>query len=219
MFILDLGSGNTCKNKIDTALSMVRSVVDLKIPNVIIKWQLFQKAGNNMPLDWEVFERVHRYAMIYNIPTTASVFDKTSLDYLLKFTIPFVKIANCKESQDMLKYIPEYIKVILSADKEFKTERKNIDIIYTVSKYPAEEKEYEKYGDKLKQGMSDHTTNWNLFKKYQPKIYECHFCLEDSEGLDAGAFARRPKDFTEILNLNESNLDMLLKDELAKVKK
>ena len=54
-------------------------------------------------------------------------------------------------------------------------------------------KEYEsKFGDKLHDGISDHTTNFDLFNKYQPKVYEFHFKLDGMTGLDAGDFARTP---------------------------
>jgi sialic acid synthase SpsE len=197
MLILDLGSGNTSKNSIDYACQMVKAVADLKLPDVVIKWQLFKESGENVPLMLEVFERAYRYAAIFNIRTTASVFDKDSLDYLLTFGVPFVKIVNRHiGSQMLIADIPDSMPVVVSVENaDFKMNRKNTDILYCVSKYPADEKDYAKFGDKLKIGISDHTTNFNLYKKYNPKIYECHFCLDNSSGLDAGKFARRPKDF------------------------
>jgi sialic acid synthase SpsE len=196
MIIIDCGSGNSCRNSIDYACRMVKEVFDLNLPDVVIKWQLFKHEGDNVPLSLEVFERAFHYAQIWGIATTASVFDKESLDYLLTFDIPFVKIANKLSSQILIKDIPDNLRVIYSTDKpDFKSTRKNTDIIYCVSKYPAEEKDYDKYGDKLKQGISDHTINFNLFKKYSPKIYECHFKLKDTIGNDAGKFARLPEDF------------------------
>ena len=47
--------------------------------------------------------------------------------------------------------------------------------------------------------ISDHTTDFQLYNKYKPKIYECHYKLEDSTGLDAGEFARTPEQLAEIL--------------------
>jgi sialic acid synthase SpsE len=211
MIILDLGSGNTCQNSIELACKMVKTVQDLNIPDCYMKWQLFKKAGDNIPLDLEVFERASRYAHIIGMPMGVSVFDEESLDVgIHSGDIKFVKLANNKDAHKLLDKVPSMDRVIISTDDpNFKVSRDKTDIVYCVSKYPADEKDYAKFGDKLKKGISDHTTNWNLFKKYQPKIYECHFCFEDSEGLDAGKFARRPKDFKEILNLAMTPEDIL----------
>ena len=217
MFIIDLGSGNTCQNDINLACTMVKVVKDLNIPNSDVKWQLFKEAGDNVPLDLEVFERASRYAHIIGMPMGVSVFDEESLKVgIHSGAIQFVKLANNPKAHKLIKYVPDVDKVIISTDDpNFKVDRPNTEIMYCVSKYPASEKDYDKFGDKLKKGLSDHTTNWNLFKKYQPKVYECHFCLEDSEGLDAGKFARRPKDFDEILKVNS---DQELLNDIYEVK-
>jgi sialic acid synthase SpsE len=72
-----------------------------------------------------------------------------------------------------------------------------------VSNYPAELKDYEnifnRYMGSREVGISDHTTNWDLFNKYKPEIYECHYKLDDSTGLDAGDFARTPEQLSQIL--------------------
>jgi sialic acid synthase SpsE len=199
MIILDLGSGNSCRNSIDYAFRMVKAVVDLSLSDVVIKWQLFKREGDNVPLSLEVFERAFKYAATWGIRTTASVFDKDSLDYLLTFPVPFVKLANKVSSQILIKDIPDDVPIILSTDKpDYKSARKLTDVIYTVSKYPAEEKDYDKFGDKLKQGLSDHTVNWKLYQRFKPAIYECHFKLKDTTGNDAGAFARLPEQFAEM---------------------
>jgi sialic acid synthase SpsE len=199
MIILDLGSGNSCRNSIDYACRMVKAVVDLSLPDVVIKWQLFKHEGDNVPLSLEVFERAYRYAALFGIATTASVFDKDSLDYLLTFPVPFVKLANKVSSQILIKDIPDDMPIILSTDKpDYKSARKLTDVIYTVSKYPAEEKDYDKFGDKLKKGLSDHTTSWQLYQKWHPEIYEVHFRLFDTVGNDAKAFARLPEQFIEM---------------------
>lgn len=201
MIIFDLGSGNSCQNVVDKAREMVLNLAQCKIPGAVAKWQLFEKAGSNLPLDKLVFDAAYYYAATVGINTTASVFDKESLDFLLDNYHPaFVKLANNPASHALLKYIPEHKRVIISTDKpDFKTDRDNTDVIYTVSKYPAEVKDYDKFSDKLKKGMSDHTTNFDLFWKYQPKIYEVHFKLEGSRGLDAGPFARTPKQIEGLL--------------------
>jgi hypothetical protein len=126
MLILDLGSGNSCRNSIDYACQMVKAVADLQLPDVVIKWQLFKESGNNVPLMLEVFERAYRYAAIHGIRTTASVFDKDSLDYLLTFGVPFVKIVNRHiGSQMLVNDIPDEMPIVISVENpDFKTDRK-----------------------------------------------------------------------------------------------
>jgi sialic acid synthase SpsE len=51
----------------------------------------------------------------------------------------------------------------------------------------------------LRRGISDHTPNLDLWRKYRPEVYERHFCLDDSTGADAGPFASRPKEWREVL--------------------
>ena len=76
------------------------------------------------------------------------------------------------------------------------------DFMCCVSKYPANTIDYENnLISCLRHGISDHTTDWNLFLKYHPEIYEFHFKLSDSTGLDAGEFARTPEQITEVYNL------------------
>lgn len=200
--IFDFGSGNTCHNDLNTAREMIIELSKLNVPGAIIKWQLFTEAGDNLPLSHDVFDEAYRFAGIYGLGTTASVFDEESLLYLLKYPIPFVKLANTSKAHALLDKIPEQIKVIISTDDPgFTTKRKNTEILYCVSKYPADKKDYDKFGDKLKKGLSDHTTDWTLFRKYQPEIYECHFKLKKSTGLDAGPFARTPEQVAEILKV------------------
>lgn len=200
MFIIDAGSGNSAST-IDKACAMVKTVYDLAIPDSFIKWQLFKKAGNNIPLNHEVFERAVRYAEVLHVKTGTSVFDKESLDFALKYQMYFIKLANNKDSQALLKYVPDYMRVIYSTDDpDFKTDRKNTDVIYCVSKYPATEKDYEKFGDKLKIGISDHTTSFALYKKYSPKVYECHMCLtRDKNNPDSGMFSRTLDQLKELI--------------------
>jgi len=201
MIILDCGSGNSCLNNIDKACAMVKAVYDLAIPDSYIKWQLFKKAGNNISLSHEVFERAVRYAEVLHVKTGVSVFDKESLDFALKYGMYFIKLANNKDSQALLKDVPDYMRVIYSTnDPDFKTDRKNTDVIYCVSKYPASDKDYDKFGDKLKQGISDHTTSFALYKKYNPKIYEVHMCLERVKtNPDSGTFSRLPEQLKELV--------------------
>lgn len=208
MRILDMGSGNTCKNNPDTILRMIKilSIIDPK-KKFILKWQLFKKAGDNIPLLPSVFSYAYNIAMDYGFETTASVFDIKSLNYLLQFDIPFVKIANRPDLYWLIGEVPRKIEIVLSyksshaLDKYDDIENEEINyLLCCISKYPAKLGSYEKKFNKscLKRGISDHTIDWQLFRKYKPKIYEYHFKLPDSTGPDAGEFARTPEQISEI---------------------
>jgi sialic acid synthase SpsE len=203
-FILDMGSGNTCNNDWSIVKEMIDSIADIdKERHMIIKWQLFKEAGKNVPLDRRIFSNAYDYARKVGFQTTASVFDKESLDFLLDFDIPFVKLANNKISMDLVDLIPDNMNIILSTDKNcFKTNKQNISVMRCISQYPAKEIDYYAAFEphNLKQGISDHTTSWNLYKLCRPKVYECHFKLEGSTGLDAGDFARTPKQLKHIID-------------------
>lgn len=193
MIIADFGSGNTCKNDFKIISQMIDKFAEaLKETrdDVVIKWQLFQVAGGNVPLQYRMFDYAYGYAASYGYKTTASVFDPDSLKFLLRYDVPFVKIANNKELYYLQMSIPNNIPAIVSG----------VDLC-CVSKYPATMDEYEKAfkPDALKKGISDHTIGWHLYKKYSPKMYEFHYCLDDSDGLDAGPWARRPKELKELL--------------------
>lgn len=201
-FILDFGSGNTCKNDGEYIKRMIKELaaVDLK-RKTIIKWQLFESAGDNIPLKKMYFEYAYRFAQKLGFKTTASVFDIQSLKFLLTFDIPFVKIANRSDLYWLAGEVPRRITVIFSVDKN-DLDLKNVgyDFIWCLSEYPSTAEDYIKaYGDKLACGVSDHTANWDLFNKYKPNIYECHYKLKDSTGLDAGHFARTPEQIKEII--------------------
>jgi len=192
MIIIDFGSGNTSQNSCKIIDKMIDTLAEYdKKRQSIIKWQLFRAAGRNVPLLYNKFDYAYSYAAKLGFKTTASVFDAESLGFLLRYPIPFVKIANGYHTHEFLKGVPEKIKVIISG----------LDMS-CISEYPATIEQYEsKFKEKdLKAGISDHTTDWTLYKKYKPKIYEFHFCLDDSTGPDAGPFARRPKQLKEFFN-------------------
>jgi len=80
--------------------------------------------------------------------------------------------------------------------------------MWCVSKYPATLAEYDEIlwdedtGKRITipySAVSDHTTDFELWHKYKPKIIEFHYKLSDSTGLDAGDFARTPEQLREIL--------------------
>ena len=89
-----MGSGNSCKNDWEIAKKMIDTVADLApdLNRIILKWQLFEKAGDNLPLDQQVFNFAYSYALRKGFLTTSSVFDTESLEFLLKYPVPFIKL-------------------------------------------------------------------------------------------------------------------------------
>ena len=213
--ILDFGSGNTCQNNTNIVKRMIDELaaVDNNKHQIIIKWQLFKQAGDNIPLDRRIFDYAYHYAKKYGYKTTASVFDLTSLNFLLEFDIPFIKIANNRALDWLIGEVPRKVPVYVSYDKfydyydkvDFEHEKETgITPLLCLSKYPSTIEDYQelvKYSFRTLGdcNISDHTIGLELFKKYQPAIWECHYKLDNSTGLDAGPFAKTPKALKEIL--------------------
>jgi len=200
MIILDLGSGNSCQNKWEIAKEMIQAIasIDTGREKVILKWQLFEKAEPNISLEREIFTKAFQEAWGLGYDTTASVGDVFSLDFLLRFEIPFVKLACRPELYYLADRVPENIRVIKSVAS---LDKFTSDCLCCVREYPADAKQYKKAfrETQLKQGISDHTTDWYLYKKYNPELYEVHFRLPNAEGPDAGPFARTSEQLKEIL--------------------
>jgi sialic acid synthase SpsE len=179
--------------------------VDTGKHEVIIKHQLFTVAGENIPLDREIFHKAYEYAKYFGYKTTSSVFDFESMFFLIGYDIPFIKIANNRSLDGLIKEIPENIPLYISVDNEvsyfIKSQRVNTTVMCCVSEYPCEAHRYsEIFRDTLlKKAISDHTTNWDLFNKYNPQIIEVHYKLPCSTGLDSGEFARTPEQLSQIL--------------------
>ena len=224
MIILDI-SANTHKNSMSYVKRMIDELVkvDSRKHEVVIKHQLFTEAGENIPLQLSVFDFAYWYAEQQGYQTTASVFDLDSLRFLLTYDIPFVKIANRPDLYWLAGEVPRNIPVYASfsgMDSLLSSELSGKDIIplWCVSKYPATMSDYENIiGGGLFNNdvsclrdsgspvfdrypfISDHTTNFTLYHKYNPDIYECHYKLADSTGLDAGSFSRTAEQMAEIL--------------------
>ena len=248
MIILDFGSATTCKNDKKYVERMIDelSEVDSGKHDIVIKWQLFSDTISSLPdgtvldppvepLDRCVFHHAYMYAQARGYQTTASVFDKDSLDFLLEYDIPFVKIANRPDRYWLAGEVPRRIPLLVSTDGSdygewlggfCMSEWVNFkEWLFCISKYPATLKDYE---DKFKAdmeyamdkpplsfgkrhnycgligaddhwGISDHTTDFELYHKYRPDTIEWHYKLEDSTGPDAGEFARTPEQLREIL--------------------
>lgn len=209
IFILDFGSGNTCRNDPAIIYDMIEqlALVDEK-RHCVIKFQLFEHAGDNVPLDRRAFEYAYNKASEYGFRTTASVFDEASVRFLLKFDIPFVKFANNTATWPLMGFIPRGVPIIISGGNNHiqhvgleRVKFRPETFLCCVSKYPATVSDYNDAfpWPYLQDGISDHTTTWDLFRKFKPRVYECHYKLPDSTGLDAGPFARTPEMIKEIL--------------------
>jgi sialic acid synthase SpsE len=224
--ILDFGSGNTCKNDLEyihRMIDVLAFVVQKKqrpidkqyndvsyfdqwagLKEIIIKWQLFEAAGTNLPLTQDSFASAYEYGVSKGFRVTSSVFDEASLRFLLQFNIPFVKIANNRKLDYLIDLIPKEIPVYTSygrkADLIEHLGDSNIPLA-CVSEYPVNIEKYEQeFGSMLlRKAVSDHTPGLELYKKYQPDIWEKHYKLSDSVGLDAGPFAITPEELEEIL--------------------
>lgn len=211
--ILDFGSGNTCKNDLKIIKRMINELaaVDTHKHEVIIKWQLFQKAGDNIPLQGDNFYGAYEYAKAKRYKTTASVFDLASLHVLLQYEVPFIKIANRRDLDWLIGEVPRKIPMYISIGdiQELRKTRNYLSLfcpydmpMACVSEYPARLKQYQLNFSPgvLCRSVSDHTTDFTLWHKYKPQIIEWHYVLEhDSNNLDGGLFARTPKQLKEIL--------------------
>lgn len=207
--ILDFGSGNTCQNNKDIIKKMIDELcrIDTRKHKVIIKWQLFKKAGDNIPLTRESFKYAFDYAKQCGYMTTASIFDFESFVFLKQFKgLPFIKIANNQELYWLQGYIQDmknttYISVgserdFINFKNNFESGKMyNFDLFCCVSNYPADAVEYQERFTKkhLSYAISDHTTSFKMYKLYNPKKIEWHYKLNDSIGLDAGMFSKTPE--------------------------
>jgi sialic acid synthase SpsE len=208
MVIADFGSGNTCKNNPDTILAMIRGLDSAdRRHDAIIKWQLF--AAETVPLctrlTHEAFDHAYNAARMYGYQTTASVFDVESLELLLSYDVPFVKIAAREWAYPLISKVPRGVPVVVSVvcmnDAIKYMMRENMHVMCCVPEYPAPAHRYgEQFSEPmLHKGISDHSPSLNMWRKYRPEVYERHFKLPDSTGLDAGPFASTPEEWKEIL--------------------
>ena len=212
--ILDMGSGNTCRNDVKIVRKMIDELnkVNTGKHEVVIKWQLFVNGGDNLMLKRYVFGWAYEYARRKGYKTTASVFDISSLRHLLDYNIPFIKIACRPDLYDLIDEIPRKYKVYVSVPDMWWYEEMIDDggcLLCCVSEYPAKIQDYtNRFKERFAwdsglarplKYISDHTVGWNLFKKYEPYVIEKHYKLPESIGLDAGDFAVTAEDLKEIL--------------------
>lgn len=198
-FIIEMGSGNSCRNDIDTVRKMIDAVdlVDSGVHDVVFKWQLFTSAPPNRPLKREVFDYAYNYAADFGYETTASVFDEDSLEYLSKFDVPFIKIA-CREH--LYGLVLQILTIAyVSVPEPMDGRWPGAVQLCCVPEYPAELEDYEKRFPDLRY-VSDHTPGWELYWKHDPDIIEKHFVLKREAGNpDAGPFAVTPEQLSEVL--------------------
>ena len=209
-FIIECGSGNTCKNQIGIVEKMIDEVVkrDHGVYQIIFKWQLFKQAFPNVPLEHEVFSTAYWYAKLKGYQTTASVFDAESLDWLLMFDdLQYVKIACRPDLYWLMGEIPRKIKILASRtvtrpmpEPIAKYTDYRTVWMWCSPKYPAKVDEYELLKSIKFQGISDHTPGWELMHKYPWQYFEKHYVLErDESNPDAGEFAFTPEDLEGII--------------------
>jgi len=198
--ILDMGSGNTCKNSVDYACKMIDAVaaIDAHKHEVIFKFQLFKDEPPNKPLDHLVFANAYKHAKELGYKTTSSVFDKASLDFLLAFDVPFVKIACRPRIYWLLGEVPRKIPVYLSWDGKDAAPRGDYLRMFCVPNYPAQVSDYGEWAKGP--AISDHTEGLKLFKKWSPPIWEKHFILEDDPtNPDCAGHAIKPDLLKEVI--------------------
>ena len=205
--VLDMGSGTTCRNSIDYARRMIDAVIaiDAHKQEVIFKWQLDEKVTPpHLALDHEVFRAAYNYAAEKSYKTTSSVFDKYSLDFLLQFDVPFVKIACRPDLYWLIQEVPRKVTVYASRNGDVEWSKYDkVEWLLCVPEYPAKYWDYEilcqKYGHYLDK-VSDHTTDFRIWREWRPIVWERHFVLEhDPANPDSGPFAITPDQLKEVI--------------------
>ena len=207
MIILDIGSGNTIKNNLNIGRQMIDEIAkrDTKKHEIVFKAQLFEKEGNNTPLNKVIFSSLYAYAKEKGYQMTASVFDIPSLEFLLKFEVPFIKIACRPDLYWLIGEIPRKIPVYVSVELRIAKYPNNTPkyengiLLGCVREYPAKLEDYLPNGGGHLITISDHTVGLELFRASAPKVWEKHLKLPTSTGLDAGPFAITPEELEEIL--------------------
>lgn len=206
MIIIDMGSGSTCRNSYNEVRRMIDAIADVDGKRkATLKWQLWSKGTEPqcVKLNWALFKRAFIYAESKGFRTTASVFDKGSLDYLFTFDIPFVKIANRKSLRYLGRDVPRGMPIVWSYDDAGSLLLGDQDhIMACVSDYPAKVTTYERWftEGELAVGISDHTVGLELWHRYRPLVYEKHFKLLESTGPDAGPWAATATDLEEVFD-------------------
>ena len=200
--ILDMGSGNTCRNRYDIAKRMVDVVADSdsRKHEVIFKWQLFFDEPPNKPLHHTLFAGIYAYAEHRGYRTTSSVFDEASLKFLLDFDIPFVKLACREHVYPLHKLVPRRLPIYVSLKPgSFAAlHLMHHDVsLCCIPQYPAKLEDY----PTGRHNYSDHVEGLGLWEREAPEIWEKHFVLkkDDPDNPDAAGHAIGPEELRQIL--------------------
>jgi sialic acid synthase SpsE len=202
-FIIEMGSGNTCRNDPGIVREMIDAVADVDSGKheIVLKWQIFKEQPPNQPLLWRTFSYAYGYAWERGYQTTASVFDMLSLTFLERFDVPFVKIANRPKLRWIADHTQRPCYVSIAKEEGRLLTQASPVFMACVSKYPALVSDYAMFSEHaLRRGISDHTVGWGLYKRYRPGVIEKHFVLEHSDdNPDAGPFSVTPEQLSEVL--------------------
>lgn len=193
MIILELGSGNSCRNDEAVVKDMIDGIAETGI-DAVLKMQLFTDEPPNVPLDRDVFTFAYNYGQDKGYQVTASVFDASQMVYLMRFDVPFVKIACRKNLYPLanLAHVHGVPSVVSYPGRRQWAETDMVTPLCCVPKYPATIRDYKTAftADQLKRGISDHTPGFDLYHEFQPEWWEKHVVLErDDDNPDAGPFA------------------------------
>lgn len=205
MIILDLGQGDSTQNDAD----YVRELIDsIPTSDVVLKFQLFEDIPGLTPLEHNVFEFAYDYSRFKGLECTASVFDSPSIDFLQRYDVPFIKIACNTKWYPLIDDIDGRVPLIVSIDSHIQLlsvatthSEHYIGYISCVPNYPATYEEYRANfsKDMLYRGISDHTTDLELYREFKPAIWERHYAIDDI-GPDA-AHSIGPDEIREVLGI------------------
>jgi sialic acid synthase SpsE len=204
LIILDMGSGNGQGNDIAYQKKAIDTVADMdsRKHQVVLKYQLEVKDDPpNKHLDRDVFRAAYNYGSESSYGVTSSVFDESSLDFLLGFPTPFVKIACRPDLYPLIHRIAPRMPVMVSVAGRVVLPI-HCMFLHCIPKYPADMAEYEATFAEgmLKATVSDHVKGLELWNHYHPAVWEKHFVLErDATNPDAGVFSITPDQLKEVI--------------------
>jgi len=201
MIILDLGNGDAHHNDRDCIAETIDSIADIT-KDVILKFQLFGSFGGKMQMRPDIWDYAYNYCDRAGFRVTASVFDGDSYDLLLRYSVPFIKVANKDYLRRMFAPNPDYLFSVDNSPRFVGYHFLGCKVLCCISNYPATAAQYEAVFDdwQLVKGISDHTGTCELFAKYQPAIYEAHYILKKYDDKDR-EYCLNSQGLTELTSL------------------
>lgn len=166
------------------------------------------------PFEW--FPKLAAHAEALGIPWFASVFDKTSVDLVVKLGAPAIKIASFElVDLPLIRYaaskgLPMILSTGMASDEEVWraldcVTRSEVVVLHCVSEYPAAPSDYRLEGmsgwSRL-YGVSDHTmTNEVVIAAtaLAACMVEKHFCLNRRVETEDSAFSLDPVEFSKMV--------------------